>query len=412
MASLLKAAIAQNQLRTDQLLHQNRKPGCGCKVHSKDGNAPRHRNLHPQPPKHAKAFKTPAHSAPRIKTCQKSREIRKDARTAEQPKCVQPLHSVGEEVEVMLLGEGQVTSDEWIPGRVVKVSCQGKYTLQNPHTGDLLEPALSTGIEAYHLRTPERHDTRLADDDTRLTDDAHLPAKRTNQTKQRRAEPPEACVPPFYAPGEVVEVMVLSQNQQRSNHWRSAVVSTVSCDDPNPHLKRPTLALTLTLTQKVSCDGEYSLKDRHGEPVKAALPSGIQAYHLRPAGERAAEAKLLKGIENLESGLASARKELLAHQEAVQARVTAVEHARELAETRAKKKAADNLLIAEEEEARSEKRKAEKSAALKAELDQISGAMAKAKQEYETLAQRRWCAEVVCSNTANVHQAYLEMCQC
>eukprot|EP00658_Telonema_sp_P-2_P050269 TRINITY_DN38305_c0_g1_i3.p2 TRINITY_DN38305_c0_g1~~TRINITY_DN38305_c0_g1_i3.p2 ORF type:complete len:213 (-),score=43.83 TRINITY_DN38305_c0_g1_i3:502-1140(-) len=77
----------------------------------------------------------------------------------------------------------------------------------------------------------------------------------TNRTKHR-AEPVETCTSPLYAPGELVEVMVL-RNQQMSNEWKQAVVT------------------------KVSYDGKYSL-DRHGEAVQAALPTGIEAHHLRP----------------------------------------------------------------------------------------------------------------------------------
>merc|ERR1712232_467466 len=64
-----------------------------------------------------------------------------------------PVHKYqpGEWVDVMILQPGQTTSDRWRRCVVTAVDCQGRYSLTFDD-GRAVRPALSTGIEAHHLR--------------------------------------------------------------------------------------------------------------------------------------------------------------------------------------------------------------------------------------------------------------------
>jgi len=76
-----------------------------------------------------------------------------------------PAYHTGELVDVMILSAGQEVSDRWEQSLVKDVSCDGKYTLTWGKGGQQVNPALSTGIEARHLRPSNDHLEPLMKDD-------------------------------------------------------------------------------------------------------------------------------------------------------------------------------------------------------------------------------------------------------
>jgi len=78
-----------------------------------------------------------------------------------------PKYHIGEWVDVMILESGQKTSDRWRRCVVTAVDCQGRYSLMFDN-GQAASPALSTGIEAHHLRPTQigiRHVDAIIDKD-------------------------------------------------------------------------------------------------------------------------------------------------------------------------------------------------------------------------------------------------------
>jgi hypothetical protein len=73
------------------------------------------------------------------------------------PNSPTPAFHVGELVDVMVLGAGEQTSDRWEQSFVTDVSCDGKYSLTWGKGGSPVNPALSSGIEAHHLRPSREH---------------------------------------------------------------------------------------------------------------------------------------------------------------------------------------------------------------------------------------------------------------
>jgi len=73
-----------------------------------------------------------------------------------------------------------------------------------------------------------------------------------------RAQKP-ACVKQEYPNGATVDVMMLEPGESSSDEWERVLV------------------------ESMSCDGKYKLRTPGGEAVRAALPTGIEHQHLRPA---------------------------------------------------------------------------------------------------------------------------------
>merc|ERR1711865_382915 len=90
-------------------------------------------------------------------------------KTADPVKCPPgtptPAYHPGELVDVMILSSGQEASDQWEQSWVKEVSCDGKYTLTWGKGGQQVKSALSTGIEARHLRPSNDHLEPLMKDD-------------------------------------------------------------------------------------------------------------------------------------------------------------------------------------------------------------------------------------------------------
>lgn len=90
-----------------------------------------------------------------------------------------------------------------------------------------------------------------------------------------------------YHTGELVEVMVLPPGETTSEEWRRSVV------------------------RSMGCDGKYSLTWTNGEPVRPALATGIEEYHIRPANSHVQRLDMQKderALAQVEAGSAGSEE--------------------------------------------------------------------------------------------------------
>jgi hypothetical protein len=164
--------------------------------------------------------------------------------------------------------------------------------------------------------------------------------------------------------GQKVEVMSLRPGQITSDVWERATVD------------------------QVSCEGQYTLVDEQNNPVAPALPTGIEAHHLRGLHEQEVANHLTHRVQAAERLLVQAKQDAEAHQKRIQARQARAEQAAEgrakqaAAEKEAAAKAAAEKAAAEAQSRKEEEAKAES----KAKLSAIDQRMEVMRREYEQLA--------------------------